>query len=85
MTDEHLLEKCNYDNRTALHLAVVEGHYDLAAFIVEKIDKDKINEEDRYDLCLYVFLALVFIERIVKLKLKRFSFFSIYFSFFHNS
>ncbi|OPL33275.1 glutaminase, partial [Mytilus galloprovincialis] len=47
-TDEDLLRSSNYDKRTALHLAVAEGHYDLVEFIIGKIDIHQINEPDRW-------------------------------------
>ena len=30
------MRACNYDNRTALHLAASEGHFDCVKFLVEK-------------------------------------------------
>ncbi|VDI29995.1 60kDa lysophospholipase [Mytilus galloprovincialis] len=50
VTDKTLLEKCNYDKRTALHLAVAEGHKELVTFIMKKLDDDKINKTDRWGI-----------------------------------
>jgi ankyrin repeat protein len=41
-----LLNKHDYDKRTALHLAAAEGHIDLVNFIVKKTDVDK-GKKDR--------------------------------------
>jgi ankyrin repeat protein len=45
-TDPELLNKHDYDKRTALHLAAAEGHIDLVNFIVKKTDVDK-GKKDR--------------------------------------
>jgi glutaminase len=45
-TDTELLNKHDYDKRTALHLAAAEGHIDLVNFIVKKTDVDK-GKKDR--------------------------------------
>ena len=37
-TDPELLNKHDYDKRTALHLAAAEGHIDLVNFIVDYKD-----------------------------------------------
>ncbi|CAC5360680.1 unnamed protein product [Mytilus coruscus] len=49
-TDEDLLRSSNYDRRTALHLAVAEGHYDLIEFIMGKIEEHQINKPDRWEI-----------------------------------
>ncbi|XP_063425978.1 uncharacterized protein LOC134709758 [Mytilus trossulus] len=49
-TDEDLLRSSNYDKRTALHLAVAEGHYDLVEFIMGKIDQYQIDKPDRWGI-----------------------------------
>jgi len=45
-TDPKLLNKHDYDKRTALHLAAAEGHIDLVKFIVKQKDVDK-GKKDR--------------------------------------
>ncbi|XP_052105062.1 serine/threonine-protein phosphatase 6 regulatory ankyrin repeat subunit B-like isoform X2 [Mytilus californianus] len=45
-----LLRSSNYDGRTALHLAVAEGHYDLVEFIIGKIEDRQINKPDRWEI-----------------------------------
>ncbi|XP_071164693.1 CARD- and ANK-domain containing inflammasome adapter protein-like isoform X2 [Mytilus edulis] len=49
-TDANLLRSSNYDRRTALHLAVAEGHYDLVEFIIGEIEKHQINKPDRWGI-----------------------------------
>ena len=45
-TDPELLNKHDYDKRTALHLAAAEGHIELVKFIVKQEDVDK-GKKDR--------------------------------------
>ena len=44
------MRACNYDKRTALHLAACEGHSDCVKFLVEKCNISPLVK-DRY--CIY--------------------------------
>lgn len=39
------MKACNYDNRTALHLAASEGHFDCVKFLVEKCGLNPLSTD----------------------------------------
>lgn len=46
-TDESLVNKTDYDQRTALHIAVSEGHYHLVIYLLKNL-KVKAKSADRW-------------------------------------